>query len=170
MQEKISATGLNQLLKILSENQIDFIVIGGFAGVLYGSSLVTQDLDICMLLTPAEIEKLRTIFAPYHPIHRMTPQKLSFLTEPQSLTGISNLYLQMDFGTLDILSSVKGLPDYEILRQRATPFDLFGARVWTLSIADLIEAKKQMGRLKDLMAANELEHIRKEVERRDEDN
>jgi hypothetical protein len=42
MQEKSSATGLNQLLKILAENQIDFIVIGGFAGVLYGSSMVTH--------------------------------------------------------------------------------------------------------------------------------
>lgn len=157
---KNSATGLNQILKVLAENQIDFMVIGGFAGVLYGSAMVTRDLDICMLITPAEVERLRSVLAPYNPVHRMTPQKVPFATEPRSLTGIKNIYLDTDLGALDILSAVKGLPDFSTLRQRATPFDLFGVRVWALSITDLIEAKKQMGRPKDLMAASELEWIK----------
>lgn len=164
MQENNSATGLNQLLKILAEKQIDFIVIGGFAGVLYGSSLVTRDLDICMVLAPKSIDRLREILKPYSPVHRMTPQRLSFATEPRSLEGVNDLYLETDLGILDILSSVKGLPGYEILKQRATAFTLFGTQVWTLSLSDLIEAKKQMGRPKDLITVSELERIQKDQE------
>jgi hypothetical protein len=91
----------------------------------------------------------------------MTPQKLPFVTEPRSLIGVNNIYLETDLGTLDILSTVKGLPPYEQLRKRATPFELFGVTVWTLAISDLIDAKRQMGRPKDLMAASELEKIKK---------
>jgi len=39
---------LNKLLQILIENQLDFVIIGGFAGVLHGSTMVTRDLDLCM--------------------------------------------------------------------------------------------------------------------------
>lgn len=42
---------LNNLLTVLLENTIDFVLIGGFAGALYGSSLVTKDIDICMDLS-----------------------------------------------------------------------------------------------------------------------
>lgn len=42
---------LHQLLKRLAEAQLDFVVIGGYAGVLHGSSLVTNDLDICAALS-----------------------------------------------------------------------------------------------------------------------
>lgn len=64
---------LNELLKLLLRDQFDFILIGGFAGVVHGSSQVTRDLDIAMLLTPEQIEKLRTSLKDIHPRHRMNP-------------------------------------------------------------------------------------------------
>ena len=44
---------LNNLLKLLLENDVDFVLVGGFAGAVYGSSLVTRDLDICAFCTLA---------------------------------------------------------------------------------------------------------------------
>ena len=38
---------LNRLIERLSDAGIDFVVVGGFAGVLHGSTLVTRDLDVC---------------------------------------------------------------------------------------------------------------------------
>jgi len=38
---------LRQLLERLLENKIDFVLVGGFAGVVHGATMVTQDLDIC---------------------------------------------------------------------------------------------------------------------------
>ena len=35
------------LLKRLKEADVDFVIVGGFAGVVYGCTYVTQDIDIC---------------------------------------------------------------------------------------------------------------------------
>lgn len=37
---------LNQLLKSLLSHKLDFLVIGGFAAVVHGSSHVTKDLIV----------------------------------------------------------------------------------------------------------------------------
>ena len=37
---------LNQLLKILIQADIDFVLIGGYAGVVHGVTGLTRDLDI----------------------------------------------------------------------------------------------------------------------------
>lgn len=55
---------LNQLLRFLLENKLDFVLIGGFAGVIHGSSQVTQDVDICLVTKQATVENLRRILAP----------------------------------------------------------------------------------------------------------
>ena len=48
---------LNSLLEILLANEIDFVLVGGFAGVVHGSTQVTRDLDICALVSPDQVEK-----------------------------------------------------------------------------------------------------------------
>lgn len=50
---------LGKLLGVLIEKEIDFVLIGGFAGILHGTSMVTEDLDICALLTKETVTKLR---------------------------------------------------------------------------------------------------------------
>ena len=50
---------LHRLLQRLADAQLDFVVIGGYAGVIHGSSLVTNDLDVCAVLSPENIAKLR---------------------------------------------------------------------------------------------------------------
>lgn len=133
-------------------------MIGGFAAVTYGSSLVTRDLDICAVLTNETLEKLRTIFADWHPRHRMTPQRLSFLDHPKS-GPLQNLYLETDYGVVDILSSVLGVGDFHRLKSAAEIFEIDGRRYQVISLRDLIQAKEAFGREKDLLAAKELRAI-----------
>lgn len=40
---------LNELIQRLCDADIDFVIVGGFAGILHGSTLVTRDLDICAI-------------------------------------------------------------------------------------------------------------------------
>ena len=65
---------LKELLKILLENNIDFVLIGGFAAVVHGSTLVTQDLDICTAITNDNVSKLRNALKNLNPRHRMNPK------------------------------------------------------------------------------------------------
>jgi len=39
-------TDFDKAMAVLAGSQVDFIVIGGVAGALHGSSLITQDLDV----------------------------------------------------------------------------------------------------------------------------
>jgi len=150
---------LHQLLQRLADAQFEFVVIGGYAGVLHGSSLVTNDLDLCAVLSPENIAKLRTVLADLHPVHRMTHKKLSFLDVPPAGTSLANLYLETDAGIVDVLTNVLGIGAYARLRQSATEFPLFGRRCAVISLEDLIAAKEAVGREKDLLAVKELRAI-----------
>jgi hypothetical protein len=152
---------LNNLLQVLLENEIEFVLIGGFAGVVHGSTQVTRDLDICTFITPAQIEKLRLAFKDLHPRHRMNPNfKPSFLTEPKDLENLRNIYLETDLGVIDIISEVTEVGNYEHVKKNAVKFNLFGHTCQVISVDALIKAKEKMGRPKDKLVVAELKALR----------
>lgn len=148
----------DRLLHRLADSGLEFVIIGGFAAVTHGSALMTRDLDICVVLTDETVEKLRSILADWHPKHRMTPQKLSFLEFPKS-GPVQNLYLETDYGIVDVLSSVLGVGDFHRLRESAEDFEIGGRTYRVISLEDLIAAKEAVGREKDLLAVKELKAI-----------
>jgi hypothetical protein len=125
--------------------------------MLHGSSMLTRDLDVCAVLTDTSVEKLRAAFRDLHPVHRQTPQRLSFLDIPVAGVPLKNVYLQTDLGPLDVMSSITGIGDFESVRNHAVPFELFGRRVYVMSVEDLIKAKEALGRHK--VVAQELRLI-----------
>jgi len=148
----------DQLLHRVADSGLDFVIIGGFAAVTHGSALLTRDLDICVLLTDETVEKLRALLADWHPRHRMTPQKLSFLEFPKA-GPVQNLYLETDYGIIDIIPSVLGVGDFHRLRSAAEVLEIKGRKYPVISLEDLIAAKEALGREKDLLAAKELRAI-----------
>lgn len=154
-----AVNSLSQLLQRLTDSGVDFVVVGGFAGVLHGSSLVTRDLDICAVLTPGNVNRLREALKDLNPLHRMTHPRLSFLQIPKQGEVVKNLYLQTDWGIVDVLSSILGLGDFEALKANAEWIKIGGRRCRLISLQDLILAKEAMGREKDLLAAKELRAI-----------
>ncbi len=150
----------NELLKILLDNDFEFVIIGGVAALIHGSSQVTRDLDICIRMTPDEIVKLRECLKSLHPKHRMTPQKLSFINNPaDNLSRIKNLYIQTDAGIIDILSEVAAIGEYAAVEKNAITVKLFQKDCKVMSINDLIKSKQALGRDKDLFVVKELKVI-----------
>jgi len=147
------------LLERLTDGGLEFVVIGGYAAMTHGSSLVTRDLDVCAVLTPENVEKIRRLLADWKPKHRMTPQRLSFLDHPSPGVPLQNLYLQTDHGVIDILSHVLGIGDFNRLAASAEKFEVDGRTYRFISLSDLITAKEAVGREKDLLAAKELRAI-----------
>ena len=152
-------TELNRLLQSLCDAEVDFIIVGGFAAMLHGSSMLTRDLDVCAVITDTSVEKLRAAFRDLHPVHRQTPQRLSFLDTPDPGVPLKNIYLQTDFGPLDILGSITGVGDFVELRKNAVELELFERRLFVISKEDLIKAKEALGRPKDILVAQELRAI-----------
>lgn len=151
---------LNRLIERLCDADIDFVIVGGFAATLHGSSLVTRDLDVCAVLSQDTVEKLRATLLDLNPFHRMTPQKLSFLDNPSPGASLQNLYLETDLGPVDILASITGIGNYERVRASSIEIELFGRRCRVMSLDDLIGAKQSLGREKDLLALKELNSLR----------
>jgi len=151
---------INRLLQRLCDADIDFVIVGGFAATLHGSSLVTRDLDVCAILSGENVEKLRHALRDLKPAHRLTSQKISFLDNPEPGTLIRNLYLRTDLGPVDILSSILGVGEFERVRATSIQVELFGRTCRIISLDDLIQAKEALGREKDLLAAKELRAVR----------
>lgn len=154
---------LQRLLQRLDEAGIEFVLVGGYAAMLHGSSLLTRDVDVCALLTPANIEKLRAALGDLHPQHRLSLPRQSFLDEPPPGTALNHLYLSTDWGALDFLGSITGIGDYARVARDAVEVELFGQTIKAISLDDLITAKEALGRDKDLLAAKELRAIREKL-------
>jgi hypothetical protein len=158
-----SVASLSQLLQRLCDAEIDFVVVGGFAALLHGSTLVTRDLDICAVLSRAQVASLREVLRDLNPRHRLTSQKLSFLDTPDPEVDVQNLYLETEFGTVDLLSSILGVGDFERVRAGSVEIEVFGRRCRVISLEDLIQAKEALSRDKDVLAAKELRAIREKL-------
>ena len=151
---------LKKLLKTLLEHEVDFVLIGGFAAVVHGATLVTQDLDICAAITEDQVNKLRKALKDLHPRHRMNPNaKHSFLEYPKIIKGTNNIYLETDLGILDILSQTEPAGSFDEIKNRSLEISLYGYKCRVISIEDLIQIKKEMKRPKDLQAVEELQII-----------
>ena len=149
----------SQLLHRLADAELDFVIIGGFAAITHGSSYLTRDVDICLLLSADNIARLRKALADWNPRHRMTPEKLSFLTHPPPGQTLQSAYLQTDMGVIDILTSVLGVGEFAEVRSRAEEVEVDGRIYRVIALDDLIKAKEALGREKDLLTAKELRAI-----------
>ncbi len=151
------------ILKRLHEQKVEFVIVGGVAGVLHGSSLVTEDLDICAPLTPENLSRILAALEPLHPRWRMPPHKPTIPREPEKLAGYRHLYLLTDAGVVNVLSEITGLGEYSAIRNRTIPANLPGIECRVIDIESLITAKRALGRPKDLQSAAELEAIREKI-------
>jgi hypothetical protein len=156
---------LTDILALLAQHEVDFVVVGGFAAVAHGSSLVTQDIDICCDFSPENLMRIQKALEGRHPVHRMTTKRLPLILTPGKCKGLKNLYLDTDAGQLDCLGSVEGIGAFDMVKARSIKIDMDGFECRLIGLDALIEAKKAMGRPRDLMAVQELEAIREKVER-----
>ncbi len=96
------------ILKRLRNHGVEFVVVGGMAGVLHGSSMVTEDVDVCAPLDRQNMVKILAALAGLNPRFRMNPQRPPLPDNPDRLAGFKNLYLVTDFGQIDFLSEKTG--------------------------------------------------------------
>lgn len=152
---------LNNLLQRLLQSGIDFVLIGGYAAVVHGSSQVTQDIDICAVITPENLGTLRDALRDLDPRHRMNPSyKPSLMDYPAQDQSLDNYYLQTTEGILDIIREVRPVGSFERIKEKAIEIEVFGLPCKVISLDDLIEVKKSMSRPKDRSTLEELEYVR----------
>ncbi|MFC1677987.1 nucleotidyltransferase [Planctomycetota bacterium] len=149
------------LLKRLTDADVEFIIVGGFAGVAHGCTYVTQDMDICCDFSTDNLLKLHEALCDLHPVHRMTPKRRKFELKKEAGQNFKKLYLDTDAGQLDCLSFIDGVGDYKNVKQASDIIESEGVKLAVINIDALIKAKKAMDRPHDREAIFQLEAIKK---------
>lgn len=149
------------LLLLLVNAKVEFVIVGGFAAAVHGCELITQDIDICCDFQPDNLLRLQSAIADLNPVHRMTVNRLPLELTAETAINFSNLYLDTDAGQLDCISDVKGVGNFEQVKQKSETIKIQGQDLRVLDADTLIESKKAMGRPRDREAVKHLELIRK---------
>ena len=149
------------LLQRLARTGVDFVIVGGYAGVVHGCTYVTQDVDICCDFSPANLLILQEALSGLHPVHHMTPGHKPLELTAAATADFKNLYLDTDIGRLDCLSHIEGIGGYEQVKQASERIGIEGMQLRVLTIDSLIAAKQAMHRPRDREAIRQLEAIKK---------
>jgi len=153
-------TEFQNLLDRLQQAEVDFVIVGGFAAMMHGSSLMTQDIDVCCDFSPDNLMRLMRALSDIHPVHRMTPNKVVLELTAKNCANLKNLYLDTDQGVLDCLSEVAGVGDFKQVRRVSQELEAGEKLFYVLSLDALIDAKTAINRPQDQLAVNQLKIIR----------
>ena len=148
------------LLRRVSAAGIEFVVVGGFAGIVHGCNYVTQDIDICCVFAPDRLLALQRALADVHPVHRMTPGRKPLALTAESAAEFENLYLDTDLGRLDCLSTIEGLGDFARVKQASELFEVEGLALRVLTLDALIRSKQALNRPRDREMLRQLQALR----------
>jgi len=139
----------------LNNNDVKYIMVGGFATRFHGFNRSTDDLDLWLYDTLENRRNLRKSFKDLGLGDFPTIEKMEFVP------GWTTFYVANDI-ELDIMTSMKGLENLSFLEclKAASIADLGGILIPFLHINQLIENKKAVNRPKDQIDVIELEKIR----------
>jgi hypothetical protein len=152
-------------LRVLQDHDTRFIVIGGFAGRLWGSPTVTNDLDVCYARDPDNLERLAAALTQLRARLRGVDDEVAFLLDAQTLAKGQNFTFVTSAGNLDILGLPAGVQGFDELAANAAEFDLGeGLVVSVCHLDDLIRMKRAAGRPKDRIELEVLTAVRDEIE------
>ncbi len=160
----MTTTDFGGLLKLLTDAEVGFVLIGGLAGTAHGSARATLDVDVVYDRAEQNLERLAAALAGHEPSLREAPPGLPFRWDSRTLKSGLNFTLRTDLGDLDVLGEVAGGGTFETLADQSEWITIFGVRCRCVSLSRLIELKRAAGRPKDLEAIAELEAIREELE------
>ena len=148
------------LLEALGRHGVRFVVIGGLAGNIHGSTTVTLDLDICYARDDENVKALAATLAELDVTLRGADPGLPFRADARAIRNGLNFTFSTRHGSFDCLGDPGGSLTFDLLEPNAERVDLDGVEVLVSSLDDLIRMKRSAGRRKDLIEVENLSALR----------
>ena len=142
---------MRDFILLLQQHGVTFLICGGHAVAFHGYPRLTLDLDILIKPSTANACKLMAALADFGFGAAGIPED-GFARRGTAVT------LGVQPNQIDLLTSI-GLSDDDALFGRGVPGDMDGITVTYVARADLIKAKREAGRPKDLADLDELTRI-----------
>lgn len=151
-------------LRALLDHGVRFVLIGGFAGAIRGSPMITGDVDVCYARDDPNLERLAAALRELGATLRGAPPDVPFLLDAATLKAGDQFTFSTRAGALDCLGTPAGTDGFGDLDAGGTDEDLDGLVVRVASVDDLIRMKRAAGRPQDLVAIEWLTALRDELE------
>lgn len=151
----------------LAMHDVEYVLIGGLAAVLYGSPTVTNDADVCPRRTPENLERLAAALRDMDARIRAEtePDGLASAWDASFLARMQMVNLVTKYGTFDLTFAPAGFPNgYDDLVDRAVPFEIAKRRVLVASLRDVIRSKEAADRPRDHATLPILRALQDEIE------
>ena len=144
------------ILHTLLEHRVDFVLIGGLAGIIHGSSYPSYDVDVAYARDDDNLERLAAALRELRATLRGALKDVPFQLDAKTLKNGAHFTFETEFGSLDILSDPDGAPPYIRLREDAgEPVEFEGEWIRVATLDHLIAMKEASGRNKDKLMATE---------------
>jgi hypothetical protein len=159
-----------RIIEILDLHRVEFVLVGGYAALLYGARRPTYDIDITPSMTVGNLQRLSDALHDLKAGIRVDnlDDGLPFDSSAESLRGVQMLNLRSPFGDLDITFFPSGFPDgYDSLRPGAHLYTVGTVTIHVADLDDVIKSKEAAARPKDLDALPELINLARARKRND---
>lgn len=150
---------LHPLLGALIRNGVDFVVVGGVAAWVQGSSYPTYDLDVAYARDRGNLERLAPALRQLKVRWRGGPPDLPIEIDAGMLHNGANFTFETPFGRFDILGDLSGVHSYAELRREARIEFYDGLEIRVASLDHLIAMKRSANRVKDRLMIMEYKEL-----------
>jgi hypothetical protein len=157
-----------EICAVLSDEGVEFVVLGGFAAVIHGSPLPTEGVDVIPARSAANLERLATALKRLGAKIRTGDEPVETRIDAAFIRSMPHmLNLVTQFGDIDLVFTPAGtLTTYEQWFERSRRAQLrAGLVVAVADLDDIIASKTAANRPKDQRSLPYLESLRDEITR-----
>lgn len=142
MEETQFPEDFRDFLRLLEENEVEYLLIGGYAVGFHGYPRATLDMDIWVRMTPENADKMVDVMASFgFDAEQLSPE---IFLDARCLVRMGVPPLR-----LELLTTIDGV-EFETCYRRCVDRIVDGVRVTVIGLEDLRRNKKASGRHKDL--------------------
>ncbi len=140
-----------ELLRLLTDHEVEFVVVGAVAAVLEGAPMTTFDLDVVVEPSEQNHTRLLAALAAAEAVY-LDPAGRRVAPDASRLRTRRLHLLETRHGRLDLLREIGAGMGWSTVLTRSHAVEAGGLSVRVLDLDALIEAKEAAGRDKDRAA------------------
>lgn len=139
----------SEFLRLLNNNNIRYLVVGGYAVAFHGYPRYTRDIDVWVQRSPQNAKKMLKVLEQFG-FGSLDIKKEDFM--------VTNRVIQLGYppNRIDLITSLTGLDFVECYQARVTA-DIHGEKINFIDVDNLCKNKRASGRPQDLADLENLE-------------
>ncbi|MCY7299897.1 MAG: hypothetical protein LH616_11880 [Ilumatobacteraceae bacterium] len=155
------------MCRILNEEGVEYVILGGFGAIIHGSPLTTRYLDVVPQREADNLDRLGRALGRMGAQIRIDGGAVDTRIDGPFLANMPHiLNLVTDLGEMDLTFTPAGpRSDFDGWRKHAAEKEIGeGLMVWVAALDDIIASKRAANRPKDQMALPYLESLRDQLD------